>query len=279
MNLDTNAPLVSVLIPAYNRPHFLKIALKSVLNQTYKNIEIIICDDSTNYEVRDMLNNYLKRYDHIQYFNNRETLGAMATDDNYARCFSLASGEYINFLNDDDIFYPKKIERMVDFLKDKEVKLVTSRRSLIDKDGNLLPDASFTEPISTVDRIYDGKEIVRRMILSGLNFIGEPTTVLFRKEDIHIAELGVFKGRKYICNYDMAMWANLLLKGKFVYITEILSSFRIHEDQQSNVDEIHQVGLKELEYLLEDALKASIITKSEYQISRHNLQLLIEGGS
>lgn len=44
-------PLVSVLIPAYNRPRYLREALQCALDQTYKNIEIIICDDSTNYEV------------------------------------------------------------------------------------------------------------------------------------------------------------------------------------------------------------------------------------
>jgi len=265
MLLDHNAPLVSVLIPAYNRPNFLQIALESVLKQTYKNIEIIICDDSTNYEVRDMLKPYLAGYNHIKYFNNREILGSKA-DDNYERCFSLASGEYINFLNDDDIFYPTKIERMVAFLKDKEINLVTSRRRLIDKDGNLLPDAPFTEPITPVDKVYDGIEIARKMILGGLNFIGEPTTVLFRRGDLD--ELGAFMGRKYICNYDMAMWATLLLKGKFVYIAEILSGFRIHEEQQSNVDEIHQIGLKELVYLLEDARKAGIITDSEFEESK-----------
>ncbi|KZL93686.1 glycosyltransferase [Clostridium magnum] len=74
MNLDNNIPLVSVLIPSYNRPHFLKIALESVLHQSYRNIETIICDDSTNYEVRNMLQPYLERYVQISYFNSVETV-------------------------------------------------------------------------------------------------------------------------------------------------------------------------------------------------------------
>ena len=256
MNLDNNAPLVSILIPAYNRPHFLKIALESALNQTYKNLEIIICDDSTNYEVKNMIQPYLEIYNNLKYFNNAETVGKKCGT-NCSRCFSLACGEYVNFLNDDDVFYPKKIERMVEFLKDEEITLVTSRRSRIDKDGNVLPDTSYSRPISNIDRVYDGKEIARRLILRRINFIGEPTTVLFRKKDID--QLGVFMGRKYRCNWDMATWATLLLKGKFVYIAEILSSFRIHEKQNSKVKEIRQIGAKELEYLLEDAKKAGLI--------------------
>ncbi|KZL93687.1 hypothetical protein [Clostridium magnum] len=93
------------------------------------------------------------------------------------------------------------------------------------------------------------------MILKSLNFIGEPTTVLFRKKDINIDQLGVFMSRKYQCNSDMATWATLLLKGKFVYIAEILSSFRIHEGQASLRSKIHQMGLRELKYLLEDGKK------------------------
>ncbi|KZL93693.1 glycosyltransferase family 2 protein [Clostridium magnum] len=258
MNLDNNDPLVSVLIPAYNRPHFLKIALESALNQTYKNLEIIICDDSTNYEVKNMIQPYLAVYSNLKYFNNAETVGRQPRM-NHNRCFNLASGEYVNFLHDDDVFYPKKIERMVEFLKNEEITIVTSRRSLIDKDGNVLPDASHTRPISTIDKIYDGKEIARKMILKRRNFIGEPTTVSFRKKDID--EPGVFMGRKYRCNYDMATWATLLLKGKFVYIAEILSSYRIHGGQRGRKSEVHKMALKELKYLLEDGVKAGIIRK------------------
>ena len=264
MNLDNNAPLVSVLIPAYNRPHFLKIALESALNQTYRNIEIIICDDSTNYEVKNMIQPYLEMHANLKYFNNAETVGRHPGE-NFSRCFSLASGEYINFLNDDDVFYPKKIERMVEFLKDEEITIVTSRRSLIDKDGNVLPDVSYSKPISTIDRVYDGKEIARRMILKSSNFIGEPTTVLFRKKDID--QLGVFMGRRYRCNHDMATWATLLLKGKFVYISEILSSFRVHPGQESLKSNIHQMASRELKYLLEDGVKAGIITNSELELT------------
>ena len=52
MNINSHLPKVSILIPAYNRPHYLELALKSALNQTYENIEIIISDDSTNDEVK-----------------------------------------------------------------------------------------------------------------------------------------------------------------------------------------------------------------------------------
>ena len=67
----------------------------------------------------------------------------------------------------------------------------------------------------------------------------------------------------------MATWATLLLKGKFVYIAEILSSFRIHGGQASRKSEIRKIGAIELEYLLEDGEKAGIITKTELELRKY----------
>ncbi|MFC7560690.1 glycosyltransferase family 2 protein [Paenibacillus farraposensis] len=110
-------PLVSVVIPAYNRPHTLKIAIDSVLEQTYPNIEIIICDDSTTNEVQEMLkDSYLDSFSQIKYYKNEKNLFL----GNWHKCFDLASGEYINYLMDDDIFHKEKIARMIYFLKNSK---------------------------------------------------------------------------------------------------------------------------------------------------------------
>ena len=248
-----NIPLVSVLIPTYNRAKYLEIALQSALDQTYQNIEIIICDDSTNDVSKRMLIRYLKKHSQIHYYNNGGNLGEYGLN-NCKKCIQVSSGEYINFLNDDDIFYPKKIERMVEYLRDKSISLVTSRRSRIDESGNTLQDIGATSPITTVDSVYNGKELGKRMIMQKINFIGEPTTVLFRKRDLD--NFGMFMGRQYHCNFDMASWLSLMLKGKCAYIAEILSSFRVHREQSGSNDEVHKLGLRELEYLLEDGQKA-----------------------
>lgn len=255
-----NIPLVSVLIPTYNRANYLEIALQSALDQTYQNIEIIICDDSTNDDSKRMLISYLKMHPQIHYYNNGGNLGEYGLN-NFKKCIQFASGEYINFLNDDDIFYPEKIERMMEYLKDKTISLVTSRRSRIDANGNLLPDIRATSPITTVDSIYKGKELGKRMILQKINFIGEPTTVLFRKRDVEI--FGMFMGRQYHCNFDMASWLSLMLKGNCAYIAEILSSFRVHRDQSGSINEVHKLGLRELEYLQEDGLKSGFLLEDE----------------
>jgi glycosyltransferase involved in cell wall biosynthesis len=241
-------PLVSILISAYNRPNFVEIALNSALQQTYKNIEIIICDDSTDDKVQNIVRLYLQKYSNIRYYNNGGPMGRYGAE-NSNKCLNLAMGKYINYLNDDDVFYPRKIEEMAKYLKDESITLVTSHRSCIDSKGNILPDNEVTAPISNENHIYDGKEIGARMLLTRRNFIGEPTAVLFRKADIE--GYGVFMGRQYQCIPDMAMWLSLLQKGNCAYLIDTLCSIRKHAGRSIFNEDLRKIGLVEMRHLLE----------------------------
>jgi glycosyltransferase involved in cell wall biosynthesis len=250
-------PLVSILIPAYNKPQFLKIALESVLSQSYSNLEIIICDDSSNDGVQKMITAYLAKYPQIQYFNNGGPMGQYGIK-NGSKCLQICTGEYVNFLMDDDVFYPTKIEKMIKYLKGDEVSMVTSQRNRIDGDGNLLPDITATKRITDVVKIFDGVELGKVMLFKKRNFIGEPTTVLFKKK--YIDGYGIYMGRQYLCNVDMAMWLSLLSYGKCVYIPEILSSFRVHQEYQKSFDKnVRALGKEEMNYLLLDGGKSGFI--------------------
>ncbi|MGE7766825.1 glycosyltransferase family 2 protein [Peribacillus sp. NPDC096540] len=228
-------PLVSVVIPAYNRPDTLKIAIDSVLEQTYPNIEIIICDDSTDDRVQEMLGPYLGSNSKIKYYKNERNLFL----ENWHKCYDLASGEYINYLMDDDVYHKEKIAKMVYFFKEFEnITLVTSYRQTIDASGQFLPPISATARIYEETRILDGKMLGNLALTHCLNVIGEPTTVLFRKKDL-TERYGVYKGKQYSLINDIAAWLSLLSKGKAVYIPEALSYFRRHPNQNNNT-----LGLK-----------------------------------
>ncbi|MGP0580340.1 glycosyltransferase family 2 protein [Paenibacillus peoriae] len=222
-------PLVSVVIPAYNRPHTLKIAIDSVLEQTYPNIEIIICDDSTTNEVQEMLDSYLGSCPQIKYYKNEKNLFLK----NWHKCFDLASGEYINYLMDDDVFHKEKIEKMIHFFRNFEnITLVTSYRQTMNESGALIPPIYATKRLYDETRIMDGKILANVALTRCLNVIGEPTTVLFKKTDL-IERFGIYKGRQYSLLNDLASWLTLLSKGKAVYISEELSYFRIHPNQNN----------------------------------------------
>lgn len=223
-------PLVSVVIPAYNRPDTLKIAIDSVLEQTYPNIEVIICDDSSDNRVQEMLIPYLDSFSNIKYHKNERNLFL----ENWHKCYNLATGEYINYLMDDDVFHKEKISKMMYFFNEFDnITLVTSYRQTIDQFGHYLPPLWATVSLYNETRILDGKELGDIALSQGLNVIGEPTTVLFRKKDLS-EPFGVYKGKQYSLINDLSAWLSLLSKGKAVYISEALSYFRLHPDQNSN---------------------------------------------
>ncbi|PGT56940.1 hypothetical protein COD14_28750 [Bacillus cereus] len=221
-------PLVSILIPAYNRPIYFKQALISALLQSYSNIEIIISDDSTNDESQKIALRFGNKFPRvIKYYKNKINIGGRL---NFQLALQKARGEYINFLMDDDLFHPHKIERMMQyFLTDtnEKIKLVTSYRQPIDSAGNEIQDFSFTKKRYHTDTIIDGITASNSILLDG-NWIGEPTTTLFRKKDL-LEPFGYFRGSQYYSAVDMASWFSLLSNGSLVYIADTLSYLRMHD--------------------------------------------------
>jgi glycosyltransferase involved in cell wall biosynthesis len=273
--MRSELPLVSVLIPAYNRPHYLRLALESALGQTYRNIEIIVCDDSTNNEVRDMMAPYVAKYPFIQYVKNEKVLFV----ENWKKCFQLASGEYINYLMDDDLFHPQKIEKMLPFFLERDdISLVTSFRQLIDGVGNPLPPLEVTQRLYEETTIIDGIELGNRMLTTGWNLVGEPTTVLFRKKDLG-EPYGIYRGKQYTCLNDTATWISLLSKGNAVYYPEALSYFRLHPSQNSNNTAIVATAISGWTELIDQArhdgfLNSGPLLQAALLKQRGNLQWL-----
>lgn len=223
-------PLVSVLIPAYN-PRFFEASLQSVLAQTYTRLEILIGDDCPD----DGIAKIVARYQddpRVRYRRNEPRLGGRH---NLRMLFADASGEYIKGLNDDDALHPECIARMVQCLRDHpNVTLVTSHRQVIDAAGNHLPDIEATRPPVSADSILNGTDAADLLLRKQMNYIGEPSTPLFRKADLagivpHLYFLGGFEIR---FNIDVALWLNLLSRGDLIYLTDTLSYFRQHEEQQ-----------------------------------------------
>lgn len=102
--------LISVVITTYNRSDKLESAITSVLNQTYKNIEIIVVDDNTNiHGEREKTKSIVRKYENIKLIQNKTNLGgALSRNEGIKNC----SGELISFLDDDDEYLPNRLEEM-----------------------------------------------------------------------------------------------------------------------------------------------------------------------
>ena len=225
-------PIVSIIIPTFERPHYFRLALESVLAQTYRNLDIFITDNSHNTETADMMRRDFSDDPRIHY-EHHPSYGA---PENWtrARSYNNPNAPYVNWLMDDDLFMPDKIALMMDaFFANPDLSIVTSYRELIDADGNKLPDIPATEPITQELTKFSGETIGADILTYLINFVGEPTTALLKKEFLlNGHDLG-FSGKegKYLTS-DFPTWLHLLSQGNMMYFPQPLSKFRWHEGNE-----------------------------------------------
>ena len=225
-------PLVTIAIPAYN-PRYFEVALLSAISQSYGNLEILVSDDCPHEHIQQLLARHSSHSQRvIRVIRNSPGLGGLM---NYTQCVVEASGEYIKFLNDDDILLGDCVERMVDvFLAHPDVSLVTSRRLLVDESGLQLPDIPATCSPFERDTVVNGADLTAYLADSPMNFIGEPSTVMFRRE--HLVDvkpnIACLDGQTVRAINDLAMYVNVLRHGDLVYLVEPLSCFRKHPEQR-----------------------------------------------
>ena len=131
--------LVSVIIPAYNHENYVKKTIQSILNQTYKNIEIIILDDGskddTYKQIKELESLCQNRFVRT-IINRQENQGTAVTLNNL---ISMCLGEYIYIIASDDIALDSAIEKEANFLKEhEEYSLVVADNEFINENGEVL---------------------------------------------------------------------------------------------------------------------------------------------
>ena len=232
----SNEPLVSIIIPTYERPAYFREALSSVVHQTYRNLDIFVTDNSHNQETKHVYETAFASDPRITYEHHPE-YDAKGNWDR-ALAYDNPDAAYVNWLMDDDTFYPQKIEQMMEaFLHYPDITLVTSARQLVDAAGRPLPAEAWSRPLVDTTTRIPGREMGSLMLRCMTNFVGEPTTALIKKSAMHEGRLG-WTGTegKYLVS-DFPTWLCALSKGDVVYFPKPLSTFRLHEEQsQSNID-------------------------------------------
>ena len=223
-------PLVSVIIPTYNRPKYFSLALESALNQTYRNIEIFVSDNSKDEQTKNLIADYIEADSRIKYEYHPD----FNANDNWNNCrkYNNPNAEYVNWLMDDDIFYSNKLEIMVEiFRNNPNVSLVTSARHQIDVDGKVTGNLGldFKEQV-----ILDGHAIGKDALFNMTNRIGEPTTVLIKKNCLRDNDLCWSDDEQgFFSLIDLSTWLQLLTKGDMGFYPEPLSALRVHNDMTS----------------------------------------------
>ena len=169
-----NTKLISIAMATYNGEKYLREQLDSIYNQTYKNIEVIVCDDCSTDGTVQILEEYKQKYG-LKYFINEKNLGYIK---NFEKSIKLCSGDYIALSDQDDIWLLEKLETLVNEIG--ENILIYCDAIDVDINNNILHD-------SRVNYFY--KEIYFKVV--NIEKIAEDTLIgcvcLFKKELLNIA--------------------------------------------------------------------------------------------
>jgi glycosyltransferase involved in cell wall biosynthesis len=246
------APQVSICLPIYNGAKYLRQAIESALAQTYSDFELIICDDRSTDNSFDIARQYAKRDARIKLTKNVHRLGLF---NNYNACLAKAQGQYIKLFAQDDLFEPQIIQKMVARLESyPNVALVSCAKKIIDDHGKEVKTVSQFQS----DQLLRGADvIVSHLVVLGYslaNWVGEPSTTMFRASD-----LGKKFDSKFYHYGDIDYWFRILEKGYLLYLAEPLCSFRRHEESSTSsnlkglyfASDIHRLGTKYQKYLAE----------------------------
>lgn len=227
---------VSVIIPTYNSAKYVTEAIDSVLAQTYKNYEIIVIDDGSTDNTKELLKSYKKKIKYI-YQENKGQAWARNTG------IKKAKGELIAFLDADDVWLAKKLELQVPLFKDKEIGLVYGDIALFGDKTNL--------------KLIHNNDFKRGYIFKDLikdNFICISTTII-RKDVLDM--VGLFNSKiRYV--EDLELWLRVVYKNKIDYTPEKVVKYRVHP---GNVSRDYEKQFKTELFVIKNACKRFNMSK------------------
>jgi glycosyltransferase involved in cell wall biosynthesis len=225
-NSNDKTPLISICIPTYNADKTVMDTINSILNQTYKNLEIIIVDNASNDETLTIVNKFIDP--RIKIYKNCINIGA---ENSFSRCIELATGEYIAIFHADDIYLPDMIKKQVQaFQANSSVGAVFTMAYHINDKGELIGEHKI--PVSLKGkRIYYFNEIFIS-IMENLNFLICPSAIV--KSEIY-KKLSPFRGEKFGTSADLDMWLRILEICPISILEEKLMNYRLSRTQGSHV--------------------------------------------
>lgn len=204
-------PFISVVMANYNTPtEYLFESIDSILNQTYKNFELIIVNDASDESLYNILQNYTD--DRIKIFENKKNMGLASS---LNKAIRLAKGNYIARMDTDDISLPKRFEMQVEFLENNpEV-------------GVLGTGAIYIGQRKRIKKFTREHEKIKSSLLFQ-NQMLHPS-VMIRKE-IFNDDNNLYNSR-YLTSQDYELWSRLVWKTNFYNLPEILLKYRTHGGQ------------------------------------------------
>lgn len=210
--MNRRPPLVSIVIPAYNGNAFLQEAIASALSQSHRNIEIIVGDDCSQEDTKAVT----ERFDdsRIIYYRNEANLGLTS---NLNKAIQVSRGEYICWLNQDDVFYPRKLElQLRELSQNARIGACFCEKDDIDAAGEVMQRYNPSK-----ERIPVRNQLLQ---LFGGCYLTAPTVMIPSRV---LADVGLFNDCYQIA-FDYDMWFRIRQRYEFRVLNQPLIAFRHH---------------------------------------------------
>lgn len=217
-------PLVSVVIPTYNRAHLVCDALNSVVGQIYRPLEILLVDDGSTDQTKQRVNLWWKDLNNKDLLTfqllQQENLGG-----NVARNAGIkaATGKYIAFLDSDDTWHPLKIEKQVSVFENNKVGAVYCGLQQMELETNKVIEPS--------TRSYPSGNILAQMLIRDVT---APTSTYILKREV-FEKVGLFD-EKLQARQDWDMWIRVAMEYYIGAVPEVLVDFRQHTGERTASD-------------------------------------------
>lgn len=207
-------PLVSVIMPCYNMEKYISDSIMSVRQQTYPHWELLIVDDASTDRTVAIVENLCQQDERIRYSVKPKHSGIA---DSRNQCLAMAKGQFLAFLDADDIWYPEKLETQLRFMTKQKIGFSYSSYNCIDEDGQALSKTIRATGNLTYKAYLCNTIIGCSTVMVDKAIVGDVFVPNFRTSE------------------DTATWLDILKKGHLAYaIEEPLVSYRIRRKSASS---------------------------------------------
>jgi teichuronic acid biosynthesis glycosyltransferase TuaG len=206
-------PIISVVVPTYNAESFVSAAIQSVLDQTFKNLELVIIDDASADGTPGLVAGLASKDARIVFERFSVNQGSAAARN---RAMALSHGRYVAFLDSDDLWEPNKLERQMAFMEAQGAGFCYTGYRVISREGEEL------DVISSIPSRLGYSDYLKNTVIGC-------STVMLDRERVGDVRFPDIRTRQ-----DFALWLSLLRAGHTAYgLDEILTSYRINPNSIS----------------------------------------------
>jgi len=263
-------PLVSVIIPNYNHAPFLKERIDSVLNQTYRNFEVILLDDCSTDNSREIIERYRgqEKISHIEY--NAANSGS--TFKQWEKGINMAKGDWIWIAESDDIAEPIFLESLIINEAASISKIRYSASYVINENNETISE--YIVPSNIPEDIVNtsGEEFIQHFLIKE-NSIPNASSVIFNRK---LLKSSIFQKLKdFKLNGDWMFWILLSMQSKIYYCAKPLNKFRVHSQNVRNKESTNALleYIKVAQFLDSIGYSAEVSDRLRYIFNNQKLRL------